>query len=443
MQHYNLRTLYGSLLPSGRRALRFTHYLSHVTPKLLTVLFLLFALLLPSAASPVARAQGQAPNKGWITPKGGTPFFVIAANYEGPTDRAWKMWDDGQFDPNLIGADFSRARSLGINTLRIFVQSSLREDINSGNFSKLDAVAALARQYSLKLILTFTDWAEPDVEKAAGLNARIASHLANEPSILAYDIKNEPQWNDIAGAIYPTGTVTVPMQSPDLISTYGELVSHDQIGDYRKGEGRSYIPARMTDDQAYVMANYYKLYREFLDAGAAWVNTHPGTTTLDYMDSPDSASWAPYLQALDSTLQTWVDIQASPVREADPGRPITVGYSNIVFAKLPSNSKLTFQSVHRFTSHGYSGLNATFLVINNIQRSFQGSARYARRVRLSGPGAVGRRLERLRPALDRQPGERRLGLPLQQRLRGRRQVDAQQLPPGRQPRREHLWPVRQ
>jgi len=320
----------------------------------------------------VARAQEQPSTRAWITPRGGKPFFVIAANYEGPADRAWKMWDDGQFDANLISVDFARAASLGINTLRIFVQTSLRDDINRGDFSKLNTVTALARQYNLKLILTFTDWAEPDIQKAGGLDARIASQLANEPSILAYDIKNEPQWNDIAGAIYPTGTTTVPLQDPSLIAQYGERVSHDAIGDYRRGEGKNIIPARMTDDQAYVMANYYKLFREFLDAGAAWVNSHPGTTTLDYMDSPDSASWGPYLAAVDSTLQTWVDIQANPVREADPGRPITVGYSNIVFAKMQSNSKLTFQSVHRFTSHGYAGLNATFLVLDNLQRAFPG-----------------------------------------------------------------------
>jgi len=130
----------------------------------------------------------------------------------------------------------------------------------------------------------------------------------------------------------------------------------------------------MNDDQAYVMANYYELYRAFLDAGAAWVNSHPNTTTLDYMDSPDSASWQPFLTGIDVTLSAWINAQIDPVRAADPGRPITIGYSNIVFAKLPSNRALDFQSLHRFTSHGYSGLNATFLVLGNLQRTFAGEA---------------------------------------------------------------------
>src|SRR3712207_71168 len=65
-----------------------------------------------------AEAQQERPAAAWITPRGADkPFFVIGANYEGPTDRAWMMWEDDKFDPALIEADFARARSLGINTL--------------------------------------------------------------------------------------------------------------------------------------------------------------------------------------------------------------------------------------------------------------------------------------------------------------------------------------
>ena len=37
---------------------------------------------------------------------------------------------------------------------------------------------------------------------------------------------------------------------------------------------------------------------------------------------------AAFLAALDTTLSTWVTSQVGGVRDADPGRPITVGYSN-------------------------------------------------------------------------------------------------------------------
>jgi hypothetical protein len=316
----------------------------------------------PAPAGPKASRE-----PAWVTPRGGQPLFVIGANYEGPTDQAWMMWEDDKFAPERITADFDRARSIGINTLRIFVQKPLRDDINGGDFSKLDTVVRLARERGLWLILTFTDWPEPDLVKAADLNRRIAEHLAGEPGILAYDVKNEPQFTDIAGAIFPPG-VTVPLQTPDVMRIYGEPVPCTTMGEYRRKS--NIIPQRMSDEQACYMANYYELFRDFLDAGAAWVRTHSNTTTLDYMDSPDSAQWGPLLSAVDATLLAWNKAQIDPVRAADPGRPVTVGYSNVVFAKLPGNREMTFHSVHRFTSHGYAGLNATFLVLDNLKQTF-------------------------------------------------------------------------
>ena len=306
----------------------------------------------------------------WITPRGGKPFFVIGANYEGASDRAWLMWEDAQFDVDIINEDFAKASSVGINTLRIFVQKPLRDDVMSGDFSKLDAVVEIARRHSMWIILTFTDWPEPDLQRAADLNRRIATRLAAEPSILAYDTRNEPQFTDVAGAIYPAPVGVVPLQSPETIAAYGERISLAEIGEYRQGEGKNIIPARMTDAQAYFMANYYKLYLEFLDVSSAWVGSHSGTNTIDYIDSPDSTAWWPFLNAVDATLKAWNNVQLDPVRAADPGRLVTTGYSNMILARLPSNSGLSFQSIHRFTAHGAAGLNATFRVLDGLQRAF-------------------------------------------------------------------------
>ncbi len=240
---------------------------------LLALVILLPAISLLFAPARSSHAQAS-PQSSWITPRGGQPYFVVGANYEGPTAQAWMMWQPDKFNADLISVDLDHAQSIGINTIRIFVQTPLRDDVNRNDFSKLDAVTALARSHNLHIILTFTDWAEPDLAKAAQLNAKIATHLAADPAILAYDVKNEPQFTDIAGAIYPTGTITVPLQAPDLISTYGEKISRADIGTYRRNQG-SIIPARMSDDQAYLMANYYELYKAFLNDGATWVGTHP------------------------------------------------------------------------------------------------------------------------------------------------------------------------
>src|SRR5881397_1234408 len=105
--------------------------------KLVLAVALLAALFrIPHSAfrTPSAHAQDQPASAAWIAPRGGKPFFVVGANYEGPTDRAWMMWDSDKFDRDLIAADFAKARSFGINTLRIFVQKSLRDDIDAGDF---------------------------------------------------------------------------------------------------------------------------------------------------------------------------------------------------------------------------------------------------------------------------------------------------------------------
>src|SRR5881275_2208796 len=60
------------------------------------ILALMLALLVgtqhPAVATP-ARAQDKQPGASWLTTRNGQSFFVVGANYEGPTDRAWKMWD--------------------------------------------------------------------------------------------------------------------------------------------------------------------------------------------------------------------------------------------------------------------------------------------------------------------------------------------------------------
>src|SRR6202049_4800791 len=78
-----------------------------------------------------------------LGPNGG-PLFVVGMNYEGPADRAWQMWDNDKFDASAIDADFTRAASAGVTTLRIFVQAPLAVDIAAGKFDKLDQVVALA-----------------------------------------------------------------------------------------------------------------------------------------------------------------------------------------------------------------------------------------------------------------------------------------------------------
>src|SRR5687767_11253360 len=91
------------------------------------------------ASPPSSRIEGE-----FFLDGTGEPIFVLGANYEGPADRAWQMWEDAKFDPALIAWDFDRARRANVSVLRIFVQESLAVDIRGGRWNKLDTVLTLA-----------------------------------------------------------------------------------------------------------------------------------------------------------------------------------------------------------------------------------------------------------------------------------------------------------
>ncbi|MGI8587656.1 MAG: hypothetical protein ACR2M0_08225 [Chloroflexia bacterium] len=337
---------------------------------LLLVLAPVVAMLPPAAPASAGFVQ-IAPGGTRLQRPDGHPFFAWTVNYVGAPDRAWQMWQDDKFDPASIEADFIRAANLGINTVRLFVMSPLKADLLAGNFRKLDLVVDIARRHGLYLIFTFTDYVEPDLAQVTNVETRLAAHLRDEPAVLAYDLKNEPQFDLVGLSVY--AGAPPPLQTDQLITTYGERISLAAIPAYRQtAEGRQLVPARLNDTQAYYYVNDYRYYREFLDAASAWVNTHPNMTTLDYMDSADSASWHPFFSALDDTLGRWIGVQRDAVRAADPNHLITLGYSNIVLAKLSSNAVLDFQSPHRFVASGMTNLQRTLTVLTNLRATFVG-----------------------------------------------------------------------
>src|SRR5205809_5798778 len=123
------------------------------------------------------------------------------------------MWDDGHFDSNLIRQDFERARGAGVSVLRIFVQQSLANDIRAGRWAKLDEVLTVADRAQLKVILTFADYPEIRVANLVQVDGAVTSRYRGRPTILAYDLKNEPHFGDLALAEYPPSTY-VALQDP-------------------------------------------------------------------------------------------------------------------------------------------------------------------------------------------------------------------------------------
>ena len=146
---------------------------------------------------------------------------------------------------------------------------------------------------------------------------KIAGRYRGRAGILAYDIKNEPRFNDIALSRYASA---VPLQRRDLVDTFGERLPRAELADFRAtDEGRRDIPPNLTDDEAWPYINGLRLYREMLAEASAWVRERGFRgTTLDYLNDAAGQKWAPLRSALDASLKAWLTPQVDAIRRGDP-----------------------------------------------------------------------------------------------------------------------------
>ena len=114
------------------------------------------------------------PNKPGFLDPDGRPLWIHGVNYEGFYDRAWAMWKPDLYDPGLIAHDFQKARASGFNSVRLFIQKENVDEINSGNFTRLDTVFNLACNNGLYVLLS-----------VMRIAASISGSSSNLPSILS------------------------------------------------------------------------------------------------------------------------------------------------------------------------------------------------------------------------------------------------------------------
>jgi len=275
--------------------------------------------------------------------------YVHGVNYEGPGDRPWHMWATGAFSPTLIAADLDRAALAGYDPIRIFVQAPLPALALAGDFSRLDAVVALARARGLHLLLTFNDDRDPDLARVARVDGLIAAHFAAEPVIFGYDVQNEPGLAEIATALYPTTTSPLALRgrgAAALIARYGEQVSLARAGEARRvGDWTSGPFGRLNVTDLYLFLNMRRLLLRF----QAQNPTYP----LD----PISAEWRPFVRACNQGLAAYLAPQVAAIRAADHNHMITVGYNDTFWAGLPANSPLDFRSIHLYPAQSYDDIH--------------------------------------------------------------------------------------
>ncbi|MBN1991158.1 MAG: LysM peptidoglycan-binding domain-containing protein [Anaerolineae bacterium] len=328
----------------------------------------LAAVSLPSGETPESQAAAfhvdPHPWPRLIGPDG-QPFFIVGVNYEGYFDRAWHMWDEDKYDLALIEKDFRKARQVGFNALRLFVQTPLEKELAAGNFDRLDLVLELAQRHKLAVLLALNDDHSGHLTRNGELNAAIAGHYRGHPALLGYDLENEPKLYHLLVARYADDQ-PAPVQSPALTDHYGERVSRAGVEQMRQ-EGR--IPASLSGDMAYYYANALQFFLEFNEAYNEW-QRQTGQMVTEFITSPAAAPWQTYLQVMNDTVAAWITPQLAPLRAADPTALATIGWDWLFFASLSANHVLDFQQFHLYGPRSLGGLRALLAMLDSLKRRF-------------------------------------------------------------------------
>jgi hypothetical protein len=306
-----------------------------------------------------------AADKRHLVKPNGTPWFMMGINYAGYFDRAWKMWEPDQFDPDLIARDFHKAQNSGFNTVRLFVHSALLAQIAADDFSRLDHTLSMAQDHNLLVLLALNDTHALNLTSVARLDAKIAERYKGVSTVLGYDLENEPVFYNLIAAIYPE-QYPAPVHTGQLIDHYGERVSRAEAADLQQ---QRRIPAHLNADTAYYYINALRLFLEFDAAANQFVRQGKGTL-IEFMRSALAAPWQPLLAVLDGTLEAWLSARIDPIRATGCRQLLTVGWNWLHFAGLPANRLLDFQSYHNYASLTRSGFNTNLAHLEGLTASF-------------------------------------------------------------------------
>ncbi len=124
------------------------------------------------------------------------PFQIKGINYY-PQETPWDMFGD-QFDIDRIASDFDIIKEAKLNTIRIFVQYEDfgKAEVIPEKLEKLRLVLDTAQTKNLKVVVTlfdfYGDYSILDWTLTHRHVEKIVTTFKEHPSILAWDVKNEP-----------------------------------------------------------------------------------------------------------------------------------------------------------------------------------------------------------------------------------------------------------
>ncbi|WP_298545076.1 cellulase family glycosylhydrolase [uncultured Aquimarina sp.] len=123
-------------------------------------------------------------------------FQIKGINYY-PQKTPWDMFGD-DFNTHVISKDFDIIKTMGLNTIRIFLQYEDfgKASVKNEKLHKLEQVLDLAEAKDLKVIVTlfdfYGDYSVLDWTLTHRHAEQITTAFTNHRAILAWDVKNEP-----------------------------------------------------------------------------------------------------------------------------------------------------------------------------------------------------------------------------------------------------------
>jgi len=138
----------------------------------------------------------------------GAPYRITGVNYY-PRDHAWAIFSD--WDPKQVDYELGVAEGMGVNTLRTFVPITAFGGAATSwsQQSPFHDFLALCAKHHIRVIVGLFDgyrkwplpgwdnWPTPGSAAMLGDEAylhAIVRPYANDPTILAWDVYNEPDW---------------------------------------------------------------------------------------------------------------------------------------------------------------------------------------------------------------------------------------------------------
>ncbi len=202
----------------------------------------------------------------------GKHFDLKCINYY-PQKNPWQeMWK--HFDEKEIKKDLLKVKSLGFNSIRIFVpyDEFNKEELKTKRLAQLNQLLTITDQLDIKVIVTLfdfflgyhlLDWTLSDRHLE-----QVVQSVQNHPSLFAWDVKNEPDLDfDSQGeeqvkkwlkfiiqrlkTYDPVHFVTIGWSQPEISSSLTELVDFisyhfyrnpSELGDYLAKKEKSDLP---------------------------------------------------------------------------------------------------------------------------------------------------------------------------------------------------------